>query len=308
MNSRQVGFVLMALIALGIAVLIARVVSSGSDELVLSGLLPIDPSVINRVTFKSEDREAKLERTGDIWTIQNQPVFVPKLAQFWAAVSEIDGAQLVAKNPANHERMRVTEEWGTVVSFFLGEFIQERFIMGEPTPDVRLCYVRRSGSDDVYGIPCGGPNIFDPDPDGWRNPVVVAIPSAEVESVTFTYPGEEFVLKIGEAEWVIANGGEELPADLRQVGSVLGTLKLLIASDFANDEDADALDFRLPDASLRIVTRQGATTPTTRLRFLERDETSYYVSTPVQATVFIVDGGSVDALLKRQQDFLPGAN
>ena len=305
MNSRQVGFVLMALIALGLAGLIGRVVSSGSDELVLSGLLPIDRSFINRVTFKSEDSEAKLERSGDVWTIRNQPVFVPKLAQFWAAVSQIDGAQLIAKNTANHERMRVTEEQGTVVSFFLGKFVQERFIMGEPTPDVRLCYLRRSGNDDVYGIPCSGPNIFDPDPDGWRNPVFVSIPSAEVESVTFTYPDEEFVLKISDGQWMIAAGGEDQPADLRQVGSVLGTLELIVASAFVDDEEADGLDFGFSDASLRVVTREGATTPTTRLRFLERDDTSYYASTPVQATVFIVDRGVVDGLLKRQQDFLP---
>ena len=297
--------VLMALIALGIAGLIGRVVSSGPDELVLSGLLPIDPTVITKVTVKLEDSEAKLVRIGDTWTIQNQPVFLPKLAQFWAAVSQIDGAQLIAKNPSNHERMRVTKDKGIALAFYLGDFIQEQFVIGEATPDVRLCYLRRSGKDEVYGIPCTGPNIFDADPNGWRNPVVVSIPRTEVESVTFTYPDDEFVLEIGDAEWVIVSGGEEQPADLRSVAGVLATLELLIASDFVGDEEADGLEFGLSDASLRIVTRQGATTPTTRLRFLERDDTSYYVSTPVQATVFVVDRGVIDGLLKLREDFLP---
>ena len=140
---------LMALIAIGIAGLIVRAVSSGSDELVLSGLLPISQDVVTRVTVRSSngESEARLVRIGDVWTINNQQAFPPKLAQFWSLVSDIDGARLIATNEYNHRRMGVAEDQGTVVSFYLDEFIQEQFIVGEWSSDVRLCYLRAARED-----------------------------------------------------------------------------------------------------------------------------------------------------------------
>ena len=304
MKSRQVGFVLMALIAVGIAGLIVRVVSSGSNELVLSGLLPLSQDVVDRVTISSGEKEAELIRIGGTWSVRRTPVFPPKLASLWTAVSDIDGAQLIATNPNNHERMGVADGQGTVVSFYLGPSIQEQFIVGKWTDEVRLCYLRRSGTKEVHGIPCPLANVFDPDSDGWRNPVVAAIPRDEVESLTFTYPDEEFVLTISDGDWVVASDGEERSADLRQVDIVLTTIeRLLLASGFADDE-ARELDFDSPDASVRIVTRQGASSPTTRLRFLERDDISYYVNTPAQSTVFILDKRIADGLLKAEEELV----
>ena len=302
---------LMALIAIGIAGLIVRAVSSGSDELVLSGLLPISQDVVTRVTVRSSDgeSEARLVRIGDVWTINNQQAFPPKLAQFWSLVSDIDGARLIATNEDNHRRMGVAEDQGTVVSFYLDEFIQEQFIVGEWSSDVRLCYLRRPGKTQVHGIECPTPatGIFDSTPDGWRDPVVVAIPQQEVESITFTYPDEEFVLRVSDGEWVVATGDEEQPADLRQLESVLSVLEVVVAKGFADEEEAEGLRFDVADASVRIVTTEGASVPTTRLRFLNRDDISYYLKTPVKATVFIIDKSLADALLKRKADLVSPA-
>ena len=312
MKGRQVRFVLMALIAVGFIGLIIRVVSSGSEEVVLSGLLPISPDVINKVTLSSSDEEgqitseAELVRFGETWRIGTHDVFSFKLDRFWESVAQIDGAQLIATNPDNHERMGVVKDQGTIVSFYLGPSIQEQLIVGEATPDVRLCYLRRAGKDEVYGIPCPFPKLFDPDPDGWRNPIVATIPTTEVDSVTFSYPDEEFVLKISRGVWVVASGDEEQSADFFQVSGVLSALEFLVASGFANEEETKGLKFDPGDVSVRVVTKQGSTTPTTRLRFLERDADSYYLRTPTQPTVFILDRDAADTLLKTKDELLAG--
>ena len=304
MKGRQVGLVLVALIAIGIAGLIIRAVSSGSDELVLSGLLPLPRDVIDKVIVRSEESEAELIRIGDTWVVGGNPVFPPKLEPFWAAVSDFEGAQLIAMNPVSHEPMGVGTGQGTRVSFFLGPAIQEQFIIGKWSRDVRLCYIKRFLKDEVYGIPCLRPDIFDPDPDGWRNPVVVAIPRNEVESVTFAYPEEQFALQITAEGPVVVSGGEEQPANFFLVDALLSTLEVLVSSGFADEQEAKGLRFDVPDALVRVVTFEGAPTPTTSLRFLVRDDTSYYLKTPTQSTVFILDRDFANGLLRRSGDLL----
>ena len=222
----------MALIAIGVVGLIARVITSGSEELVLSGLLPISQDVAEKVTIRSpgsEEQPVELVKDAtDTWRVNNQPAFIPKLNQFWSAVNDMEGnrlnARLIATNPANHERMGVADGQGTLVSFSLrvGSPL-ETFIIGEWRSG--LCYLRRPGKTEVYGIPCPRPGVFDPDPDGWKNPVVVAIPPQAVESITFSYPEEEFVLKISDGDWVVASGEEETPADFLQLDRVLGSCR-----------------------------------------------------------------------------------
>lgn len=311
MKSRQVGFVLIAMIVIGVAGLVIRVVSSGTDEVVLSGLLPISSDVVNRVVITKEEEpssEAMLVRLGDTWTINNQPAFTPKLDMLWTAVSDIqNNAQLVATNPRNHKRMGVEQSDGIVVSFYLDEFEQEKFIIGKWSSNVGLCYIRRPQKKEVYGIPCPAPvsasEIFDPRPEGWLDPIIISIPRSEVESVAFTYPDDEFVVSLEEGDWVLVDEKESEPANLIQIDTMLRSLELLFADGFASEEESRGLDFEGSFASVRIVTASGASVPTTRLRILERDDISYYLKTPARPTIFIVNKNLIDLLLRSKVDF-----
>ena len=115
------------------------------------------------------------------------------------------------------------------------------------------------------------------------------------------------MLRVSDGEWVVATGDEEQPADLRQLESVLSVLEVVVAKGFADEEEAEGLRFDVAYASVRIVTTEGASVPTTRLRFLNRDDISYYLKTPVKATVFIIDKSLADALLKRKADLVSPA-
>lgn len=308
MKSRQVGYVLIALILIGVAGLVVRVVSASSNELTLEGVLPVTPDVIDRVTITSPDSQAELVKRGDVWQIDRDQAFGPKLDSLWSSVAEINGAQLIATNPENHGRMGVAEDQGTRVAFWLGDFMQEEFIVGKWTPDVRLCYLREPGRAEVYAVPCPATNIFDANPDGWRNPVVASIPRDAIESITFTYPDGEFVLRRGDRGWinpVVDNRTQTQPADVFVVGAVLGNIEGLVSSGFATPEEAQGLNFVGPEGiSVRVATNPETNVPTTRVRFLPKGDGSYYATTATQPTVFIVGNQVASTLLLRMEDFI----
>ena len=311
MKSRQLGFVLMALIAVGVAGLIFRIFAAGSDEIVLEGLVQVSPQASDRVLVAGGDSQTELVRLGDAeqasWFVDDQPVFLPRLEQFWQAVDDLYDAQLVSVNPANHPRLGVVDGESIEVSFFIGgRSLQEKFVVGEWQPDVRLCYVRRAGHEETYGVPCPAGNIFDPDPDRWKNPVVASIPPNDIREIQYTYRDEAFVLRPDEeGEWAAyAEDGSENPIDPLALNSIIGTLQLVVASGFADDEEADRLNFAVPDAMVRVLTHEDASTPSTRLRFLRRDDLSMYLSIPTTGTVYIVDNQAVRGLLLRLSEMI----
>lgn len=307
MKSKQIGYVFIAVIVIGMAGLALRLISAGSSELTLEGILPVSPDVIDAVTIDSPSgQQSKLEKVNGVWLIGREEAFAPKLTQLWAATLDIDGAQLIAQNPANHARMGVEEGQGVNVAFWLGEFKQEEFIVGDWTQRVRLCYLRKPARNEVYAVPCPYGNIFDADSDGWRNPVVARIPRAAVQSVEFAYPDEEFLIRREAQHWVVEEDDAVEPADVFAVNAVLGTLEALIASGFAPESETQSLDFTGPEGiSIRVITQEDSGFPTTRVRLLPRDDVSFYARTPLQPTIFIVDARIAAGLLQGLDAFLP---
>ena len=310
MGSKQVGYVLIALIVIGVAGLVLRLIAAGSSELTLEGILPVSPDVIDRVTIStSTGAEARLEKINDIWQIEREEAFIPKLNQLWTAASDIDGAQLVARNPANHGQIGVQEGEGINVAFWLGEFKQEEFIVGKWSQDVRLCYLRKPARNEVYAIPCPFGNIFDSNADGWRNPIVASIPRDAIEAIEFDYPGDDFILRRAERGWVVEGADVLEPANVFAVNAVLGTLEGFIASGFAPEQEADGLEFTGPEGiSVRIITSEESGYPTTRVRLLPRDDVSLYARTPRRPNVFLVDARAASGLLLSLDDFTATQN
>ena len=305
MGSKQVGYVLIALIAIGVAGLALRLIAAGSSELTLEGILPVSPDVIDQVTITAPSgSEAKLEKINDFWQVEREEAFAPKLNQLWTAAADIDGAQLVAVNPTNHARMGVQEGQGISVAFWLGEFKQEEFIVGRWSQEVRLCYLRKPARNEVYAIPCPYGNIFDATADGWRNPVVASIPRDAIESIEFDYPDVDFVIRRADRGWIAESADGSEPANVFAVNAVLGTLEGFIASGFAPEQEAENLDFTGPSGiSIRIITTEDSGFPTTRVRLLPRDDISLYATTPRRANVFLIDARAAAGLLLSLDDF-----
>lgn len=311
MKGRQVGFVLVALILIAIAgasYQVAKTVGGGDET--LSGLLPTQRDVVDTVVISNSSTEARLIRRGDSWTIGTRPVFAQKLDAFWSIVSQFDGAQLVAENRANHERMGIDAQQGTEVIFFLGAAIQEKFTIGRWTPSVQQCFLRRSDDDRVYAVACPFPDLFDPEPDGWRDPFVISVPFEAIEGVTIRFPrqGDEVIdidLTGDFPSLLLPGGAGAVPANPLPTQALVFALQSIVASGFAADDVAAGLDFDVPDASVLVRTRQGIQIPTQRIQLIRRDDGDYYVKNTARADVFIVDGALINSFVLPLENYLP---
>jgi hypothetical protein len=311
MKSRQVGYVLIALIVIGISGLFYRVVFDGTDEFVLEGLLPINEEIIDQVDIATNDGlTSELIKVNDsYWEVSNNPIFIPKLSAFWEHLDDVPGAQLVARKSTYHSLLGVDEENSTKVSFYVGPSLQEKLHIGKWTGDVRLCYVRKSGKNEVYSIPCSQDGIFSSDPDSWRNPIIMSIIPNDIASFDFIYPdsNESFsVVRTPENDWMVLNqsGVLEGPANLQIIDYLLQSVEVLPASGFEDDSNAKSLDFDAPDGSIRINTTDDSNSPTTRLKLIRKDSDSYFIRASGQSTVYLIQGLLGDFLLMEKSDLL----
>lgn len=308
MQGRQVAFVFVVLAAIAVAGLVGRFLLAGSDELSLKGLLPISPEVVDEVTLEAGSEKTTIRRRDNDWLLvgdRTESAFIQRLAVFWGTVNLVDGAQLIARNPANHERMGVDDDQGVLVSFYLGDALQEELIFSSVwSEEAQLCYVRRPQGEEVYGVPCGFGQIFDASPYSWRDPIIAQLPRTELDSLTFTYPDDTFVLRRAGPGWVVEAEGQQFSANPLQVETMLQLVEFVVAQGFVQDEQAATVDFSEPHAQLIAVTVPGSELGGVNLLFLRVSDDTYYVKRQGSEDVFLVDGPMVDALLRSREGYI----
>ena len=303
MKSRQVGFVLMALILIGIIGIGIKLISSDGDEFVMEGLMPITKDVVTRVEISRGPESTQLHKIDqETWRVGKHQASAEMMYLLWEYVSDIPKAQLIARNPKNHELFQIDDVNGTRVAFYLGQAIQEEFLIGEWSENVKVCYVRKSAKTHVYGIPCpwDANGVFSSNSDFWRDRIVVTIPRSEIESFEFIYPNdsESYSLERNEeGDWIVSSANVSGYADLRRVDDIVRIVSTetgsLVAMGFADASISKTLDFNFPDGSLRINT---ILNQSIKLKFIERNADSYYVKKPNDTTVYIVDSESATLL------------
>ena len=308
MQGRQVLLVFVILAAIAVAGLAGRFILAGSDELTLEGLLPIAPEVVDEVTLEGGGELTTLRRQNDQWLLvgeRAEPAFAQRLAVFWRTVNLTPGAQLVARNPANHARMGVDDDRGVRVSFYLDDALQEELVFSPVwSEDAQLCYVRRPRGNEVYGVPCGYPQIFNPSPYSWRDPIIAQLPRDALDALTFTYPDDAFVLRRSGPGWIVEADGQQFTSDPLQVETMLQIVSFVVALDFVEDDRAADIDFGSPDAQLTASTVAGSELGGVTLLFLKAGENVYYVKREGADAVYIVDAATVDTLLRPREGYL----
>jgi len=311
MKSRQVGYVLIALILLGVGGLIGRIITDSSNQFVMKGLMPISGDVIDRVQITEGDITSELIKvTDEVWRVGKHDVFSPRMNDFWSHVNDIPQAQLVARKPKHHDLLGVTGKNNITITFFLGPSIQEEFHIGNWSPEVKLCYVRKPGKDETYVIPCERDGVFSANPDTWRDPIVVSIPPQTIESFEFIFPNSKDSYKVlrGSGEdWLVTtrngDGNDENDgiADTQFMSVLTQTVNIVPALGFEEDSIAKTLDFDAPDGALRINTYKDSGSPTTRIKLIRKDDSTYYAKIPSQSTVYIVDGAMAEFLMSKRE-------
>ena len=320
MKGKQVGYVLVLLIVLGGVGLVLRLLSAESDQPTLAGVRPIASEVVDKVVMRDSQHETIIEKVGGVWQAGPYPVVVVGLQDMWDTAALFDDeAELISNNPDNHVLMGVSPGNATVVQFWQGDSLYEEFLVGDKvfapvegveklytpwTTIARLCYLRRPDADDVYGVFCEFPNRFRADPKFWAEPSIVQIPSDEVEAITFSYPDDEFDLRVINSVWFVVSDGSREAASLDVTLGLLAELETLVTSDLPSVKEVAELDFTQPDIRLGIGTKEGATASSVLLLFLEKAEGSYYVKDLENSWVYFLDAEDAARVLKTRQDFI----
>jgi hypothetical protein len=311
--------VLVLLIALGVVGLALRLLSAESDQLTLAGVRPIDSDTVDKVVMRDSLNEIIINKVGGVWQAGPYPVVAAALEDMWETAELFDDeAELISNNPDNHILMGVAQGNATVVQFWQGDKLYEEFLVGDKvyapveglervftpwTNVARLCYLRRPGADEVYGVFCRFPDRFRADPRFWAEPSIVQIPRDEVEVITFSYPGESFDLRAINSVWVVVSEGSPETASLEVTLALLTELEALVTSDFPDASDVAELDFAQPDVLLGIGTREGATASPVLLLFLETADGAYYVKDAENGWVYFLNAEDAARVLKTRQDF-----
>ena len=305
MKVRQVGLVLALLVGVALAGLVLRVVSEASAPSTLSGIFPVAEEVVDQVLIQSAEGEARLIKADDEWRIGIHKVFELRLAGLWSVSERLRQSQLVAEEPAHHERLGVDQRNAVRVSFFKGESAVEELLIGNWSPQAGLAYVRRPVDDATFSMPINLPGVFESNPNAWRNPVVVDLQPEEITSVTLMYPDSRVALERGDAGWAVVTPEGRDEGDPARVAALLQSLAPLLTDNFPTDREARDVSFAEPDAAIEIISTGDR--PFVVVSFVQRDEDSYYVKLADENTVYLFNRATADALLRGQEDFLPGS-
>ena len=318
MKGNQVGYVLIAVIALGILGIVVRVIATDSDLPTLALQADLSNTTVDRVVMSDGQSSVELRKENGEWMVGPYPVVEWKLDGLWEAVGKLDKADLIASNPDNHVVMGVSPFNGTQVEFLSNDVSQDRLILGHRefivqggynaspwTRQVQLCYVRREGDNEVFGIHCPLPDQFFPHPFAWSDPLIVSVPRTEIDTLTYKYPNTEFKLIKDSADWILEGGGETVAARLVTVFDLRVALELLVTSDFPDEDVRDALDFAQPDASLLIEFQDSSEIEPVLLLFLEEQDGGYHVKDATKPYSYVLNQGDAAEVLIPREQFEP---
>ena len=321
MRGRQLGFVLLALILIGVSGIAVRLFATEPEGVGrLTGTDSLAAEILDKVVMRDSEYETVLTKIGGQWWVGPYPAVNARLETLWETAGLIENAELIATNSTNHDLMGVHPDNGSVLQFWRGEDLLEEFVVGDKvyapvgekpiTPWsslVQLCYLKLPGGDEVYAIFCPYPEPFGTDPDFWKDPIIAAVPPDEIETIRYTYADEEFEVKLVNSIWMVESDARLEPASLQTVNDLLLELRQIVTRDFPEEDELVDVDFSEPNAILGIGVGEGASSRSVLLLFVQknRDELSFYVKDTENPWVYFLDEEASVAILKTKEDFQP---
>lgn len=319
MSGRYVGFVLIAVIILGSVGIVFRLISTESGTIKSFGdVSTLNSETVDKIVMRDAEQQTIVKKLDDQWWAGIYPALNVRMETLWETASRISEAHLIATNSINHELMGVHPDNSTVLEFWNSDQLLERFIVGDKqyapvgeriitpwTGSVRLCYLRRPDQVEVYALFCEFPEPFGTDSSFWKDPIVAAIPPDEIISITYSYAGEKFSLKLVDSVWFVET---EIGAEVARIDAVtelLNEIRQIVTRDFPEQEDIAELDWNMPHAMLAIEVSEGSSARSVLLSFLQKGTNpEFYVKDMSKSWSYFLNEEDASAILKTKQDFV----
>lgn len=233
---------------------------------------------------------------GDGWTVNGYEAVGAAGESLTRALENARVGQLASRNPANHDRLSVSETTGRRLTFYAdGSERLSLFIGGKRT--FEQGYVRRAGDDEVYVIRGSLLNLADRSASEWRNKEILSVERDDIWRVEYAYTDAEFALQRDTAGWRLEPA--EAVADEGAVSSLLGQLSSLRALGFVADSVVDTLTWEPGAGRVRVSGPGDATLG--ELEFYRREDTGYYVRRAGAPVVYTLSSYTGEQILQDEE-------
>ena len=291
-------FIFISVFFAGIKILL----SNNSNIYDETGIIFIDPNIINSIQISDNKNTSSLYKVNESWRIGKQTVFEPKLSLFWKAIANIQKSELISVNPKNFQRMGFDDSDKTLVRFFLESTLQEEFLVGKWDQDTKTCFIKKLNIDQVYGFTCPYENIFATDPDMWRNPIILSFPPQNIDSIKFSYPDREFEINLSESGWVL-NNNPEIMLDTTKIAQFANLTQLLLADGFLSEEEAVKVDFNQSDALITFMPKPKTSSTISRIRLKQIDANKVAIKSGNSPIIYFLSLVNAQQLLPSEENF-----
>jgi len=195
----------------------------------------VDAASVDEARILRPADSIRLMRQGDAWQVNGFRADSGAVARFFQALQDAEVGDLVATNPANHERMGVSADSARTLVLQVGGSTRS-LMFGDEGPRPSTIYARGLDSDEVYLV---GSVLFTHvrrQLDDWRNRRMLAIDTTRVARVEVRRDQESYTLLRADTLWTFADGSAartvQVAALMRELGGGL------VAAGFVPDGDS----------------------------------------------------------------------
>jgi hypothetical protein len=250
---------------------------------------------------RASDTIIIVKQTDTEWSVNGYRAASNGVNDLFNVFAEVQRGDVVAQNPASHERLQVAEDNGRKLRVYGGGELQLDLLVGKRGRDFQSFYVRRPGEDETYALRSRLITYVDRQLNDWRDRTITSVGTDSIASVEITRGRNRLFLRKEEGEWRFPNG--QTP-DSSAMAQLLDGYRTLNAAGFPTPQQEDSVNFSPPDR--RIILRDATDNLLAELLF---DSTSvgFWVRRADGGPVYRLDRFRVDRIVPADSTLLGSA-
>lgn len=252
----------------------------------------VDTSAVDTVRFVAPGDTSILTRAKQAnWLVNGRPADKEAVGGLLKALADTSlRAELVARNPASHSRLRVTDDSGRRVQISQKGKIVVDLIAGKPATEGDGIYLRRSGAPEVYVVRGDLGQTLNRSKDDWRNHTIATVVPDSVAAVEIRRGGSAYTLRRKGSGWVFGTG---VATDSAAVSRMLAAYREVKVAGFATRAQEDSIRRHRSRRAARLLNSAGTTILT--LRF-DSIPSGLWVRTGEEGETYRLDSWTADQL------------
>jgi hypothetical protein len=220
-------------------------------------LIPrLDTAAVDTIAITKHGDSAILVRNGQTWRVNGHPSDAHLVTELLTALADTSASgELVAQNPASHDRLRVSTDSGKRVRVISHSRTMADLMAGKQTTDYGGIYLRRAGEPNVYAVRGTLATALGRPADEWRNHTIASTAPESVTTIDIRRGSRSYGLRRKGSGWTFASG---TAADSAAVSGLLANYRDIKAAGFSSKSQEDSLKSARPRRTARLLNQRGA--------------------------------------------------